>query len=178
MERAASVTYNPVGSATSLNSGIPASVTTPPPVSYPPPPVTTTKSTYYPGKKQGMSGLEWLVLIIVILLVIAFIIWMVWFFGFRTIGLPPGANCVANSECQLGTYCSAVGTCTTGTPKKNGEHCLISTQCYYGSECDPNNNRCMPYYGADRRKSNNSSMNSANSANSANSNMNTSTNMY
>lgn len=85
---------------------------------------------------------EWIILIIIILLIIGVIIWMIWYFGFRSIGKPPGADCSANSDCEVDTYCSARGVCVPGEGDREGDRCDISSDCIIGLVCDPDTKVC------------------------------------
>jgi len=102
-----------------------------------------TSTTVRKQSPPGASGWEWVILIIVLLLVIGVIVWMIWFFGFRSIGKPPGASCSLNSDCEEGTYCSASGVCETGEGAREGDRCNIDPDCLNGLMCDPDTNMCM-----------------------------------
>lgn len=99
---------------------------------------TTVKQTRPPRA----GAWEWVILIIVIILVIGVIIWMIWYFGFRSIGKPPGHVCSANSDCEVGTYCSASGICEPGEGDKEGDRCDISSDCIIGLTCDLDTRIC------------------------------------
>lgn len=93
-----------------------------------------------PGRAEPW---EWIILIIVILLIIGVIIWMIWYFGFRAIGKPPGADCSANSDCEVGTYCSAKSVCVPGNGDREGDRCDVNSDCVIGLTCDLDTRVCV-----------------------------------
>lgn len=88
------------------------------------------------------SGLEWIIMIIIFILIIGIIVWMIWYFGFRSIGKPPGHSCSANSDCEIGTYCSGNGLCVPGEGDREGDRCDITGDCVIGLVCDSDTNVC------------------------------------
>ena len=96
-----------------------------------------------PAKVTYTGAGEWAIIIFIVLLLIAFIIWMVWYFGIRSKGLPPGSNCTANCDCEMGTFCSGDGTCQKGQGRSAGQKCDGNRDCELGLFCNCTSGTCQ-----------------------------------
>ncbi len=88
-----------------------------------------------PPKAHGMPAYEWVLIILVIIILIGVIVWIIWFFGVRNTGQTVGGSCAQNSDCEIGTYCSASRICAAGEGRDPGEPCLITSECKVGLRC-------------------------------------------